>query len=161
MIRRDARGQSLVEFALIVPVFVLLLVGLFDVGRAVYAYNTVNNAAREGARWAIVDQTPQHIQNRASTRAASLGIAEDDVYVDFRLTSDPDSEGSCDAFEPDGVSEGESSGITRCMVVVQVPYPYEAATPIVGQLLGPLTLVGDSRFKLDFYCEGPACPIGD
>ena len=50
------RGQALVEFALVLPILILLLVGIFDFGRAVYAFNTVNNAAREGVRLAIVDQ---------------------------------------------------------------------------------------------------------
>ena len=40
------RGQSLVEFALVLPVFVLVLVSLFDLGRGVFAYNTLTNAAR-------------------------------------------------------------------------------------------------------------------
>ena len=56
--RRDrSRGQSLVEFALILPIFLLILFGLFDMGRAVYYWSTINNASREAARELIVDQT--------------------------------------------------------------------------------------------------------
>ena len=54
--RDQADGQALVEFALILPILILLLVGIFDFGRAIYAFNTVNNAARESVRVAIVDQ---------------------------------------------------------------------------------------------------------
>ena len=54
--RRSQRGQGLVEFALVFPVFILLLFGILDLGRAVYAYNTIGDAAREGARVAIVNQ---------------------------------------------------------------------------------------------------------
>jgi hypothetical protein len=43
-------GQSLVEFALILPLFVLIIVGVFDIGRAFFAYIAISNAAREGAR---------------------------------------------------------------------------------------------------------------
>ena len=43
-------GQSLVEFALILPLFVLLVVGVFDLGRAFFAYIAISNAAREGVR---------------------------------------------------------------------------------------------------------------
>lgn len=50
---RDA-GQSLVEFALIAPVFFLVVLGLIDATRAVFAYNTIANASREGARYGIV-----------------------------------------------------------------------------------------------------------
>ena len=43
-------GQALVEFALILPVFLLLLFGLIDVGRYVYMNTVLSQAAREGAR---------------------------------------------------------------------------------------------------------------
>jgi hypothetical protein len=51
---RAERGQSLVELAMILPVLVLLLMGIFDLGRVVWANDTITNAAREAARWAIV-----------------------------------------------------------------------------------------------------------
>jgi hypothetical protein len=55
MRRRDhKRGQSLVEFAVILPVFILLLVGFFDFGHVVWANNAVSTATREAARFAIV-----------------------------------------------------------------------------------------------------------
>lgn len=48
------RGQSLVEFALVLPVLLLLIFGLLDVARAVWQENTLAFAAREGSRYAIV-----------------------------------------------------------------------------------------------------------
>jgi Flp pilus assembly protein TadG len=47
-------GQSLVEFALILPLMLLVITGLFDVARAVWQQNTLAYAAREGTRYAIV-----------------------------------------------------------------------------------------------------------
>ena len=47
-------GQSLVEFAMLVPVMLLIIVGIFDVGRAVWQENTLAYSAREGTRYAIV-----------------------------------------------------------------------------------------------------------
>lgn len=61
---RGERGQSLVEFALLLPVIVILLVGTFDLGRAVMLSETLNAAVREGTRHAIVHGT---------TSAAPLG----------------------------------------------------------------------------------------
>jgi Flp pilus assembly protein TadG len=43
-------GQSMVEFALILPLFVLFLVGVFELGRAFFSYIAITNAAREGTR---------------------------------------------------------------------------------------------------------------
>lgn len=50
----DEGAQSLVEFALVLPIFLLLITGLFDVARAVWQENSLAYAAREGTRYAIV-----------------------------------------------------------------------------------------------------------
>ena len=50
----EQRGQSLVEFALLLPLMLLIITGLFDVARAVWEENTLAYAAREGTRFAIV-----------------------------------------------------------------------------------------------------------
>lgn len=47
-------GQTLVEFALILPLFLFLVMGLFEIGRAVFYFAVLNNAVREGTRVAIV-----------------------------------------------------------------------------------------------------------
>ena len=52
--RRRERGQELVEFALILPLLLLLMVGIFEFGYVVFAYNTLSNAVREGARFGSV-----------------------------------------------------------------------------------------------------------
>ena len=49
--RRGARGQGLVEFALVAPLLIALAFGIFDFGRGMSANVTVTNATREGARW--------------------------------------------------------------------------------------------------------------
>ncbi|MDE3193874.1 MAG: pilus assembly protein [Chloroflexota bacterium] len=53
-IRRSDEAQALVEFALIIPVFLLLVLGFVDTSRAVFQYITLADAAREGTRYAIV-----------------------------------------------------------------------------------------------------------
>ena len=52
--RSSERGQSLVEFSLLLPVMLLIVTGLFDLARAVWQENTLAYAAREGTRYAIV-----------------------------------------------------------------------------------------------------------
>ena len=47
------RSQSMVEFAIVAPVLLLLLFGVVDFGRVIYIYATINQAANEGARTAI------------------------------------------------------------------------------------------------------------
>ncbi len=48
------RGDSLLEFALMSAVFFMTIFGVTEFGRAIFDYNVVANAARDGARWAIV-----------------------------------------------------------------------------------------------------------
>lgn len=47
-------GQGVAEFALVIPIFVVLLFGIVDFGRVIWARSSLENAAREGARYAIV-----------------------------------------------------------------------------------------------------------
>jgi hypothetical protein len=51
--RNAQRSQALIEFALVSPVLLLLLFGIVDIGRAVFYFDTLNHAAREGARTAV------------------------------------------------------------------------------------------------------------
>ncbi len=58
MVHRCARtapegGQELIEFALVVPLLMLIVFGVLDLGRVFYASVTIANAAREGARYAM------------------------------------------------------------------------------------------------------------
>ena len=52
--KKRERGQSLVEFALIIPIFIILVFGIIDFGMGLRAYITVTQATREGARYAAV-----------------------------------------------------------------------------------------------------------
>lgn len=52
--RRKTSGQTLVEFALLLPLFLLIVMALFEIGRFVFYYGVLNNAVREGTRTAIV-----------------------------------------------------------------------------------------------------------
>jgi Flp pilus assembly protein TadG len=54
-VRRPSRAQALVEFALVVPWFFLMLFGIIEAGRFIFYYETLNSATREGARYAIVN----------------------------------------------------------------------------------------------------------
>jgi hypothetical protein len=52
--RDRSRGQSLVEFALVAPMLFVLILGTIEAGRFILYYEVLNNATREGARYAIV-----------------------------------------------------------------------------------------------------------
>lgn len=73
--QRGERGQDLVEFALVLPLLVLLFFGIIEFGRAVFTYNTLANAAREGARFGIVVPTTGDAGNCVSPPADTMRAA--------------------------------------------------------------------------------------
>jgi hypothetical protein len=54
MNRSSSMGQGLAEFALVIPIFLIVFLAIFDLGRVVWANNALSNAAREAVRFAIV-----------------------------------------------------------------------------------------------------------
>jgi hypothetical protein len=154
--RRRGRGQSLVEFALILPIFLLFIFGILDLGRAVYAYHTLNNAAREAARVAMVDQTFTHVQDAAIEQAVALGIQPADVTFDWRHANQPDVPNSCASLL--GTNE-----VASCTVIVRVEYDYRAATPVIGDIVGDIAMAGESSMIIEINCQEPPkpnCPVG-
>ncbi|MCE5257552.1 MAG: pilus assembly protein, partial [Chloroflexi bacterium] len=61
--RDNASGQELVEYALILPILLALLLGIMEIGLAVFNYNTMSNAAREAARKGVVSRNETAIIN--------------------------------------------------------------------------------------------------
>ena len=78
------RGANLVEFAMVLFILALLLMGVIDFGRAFHTYVTITNAAREGARRA--SRLPDHedsIKAAAIAEAANSGLdlASDEALI--------------------------------------------------------------------------------
>jgi len=75
--KRKEKGQSLVEFVLILPVLLIILAGVLDLGRLYFAYVAVTDAAAEGAAYAAIHPDDRDgIIDRA--QAASGGLVEID-----------------------------------------------------------------------------------
>lgn len=93
--RQSEEGQSLVEFALVLPVLLLLILGLFDVARAVWQENTLAYAAREGTRYAIVHGSASNDPSSADftadieavVRSAAIGVPDVVVTVGYPDTA--------------------------------------------------------------------------
>jgi Flp pilus assembly protein TadG len=149
--RHGQRGQALVELALVVPVLLLLFMGIFDFGRAIYAYNAISNAAREGGRTAIVNQYAADIYSRASAQATALGIpascpgaGQSGVCVS---STPPDATVTCPA--------------VACIATVTVTYKFAPITPFISVILPSITLVSTTKVPVENVCStGPnICPI--
>jgi len=77
--RRGERSQSLVEFAIIAPLLLVLLFAVVDFGRVIYIYVTLNQAVNEGARVAIRDSallpTNADVESAVRTHAVDVTLA--------------------------------------------------------------------------------------
>jgi Flp pilus assembly protein TadG len=75
------KGQSLVEFALVLPVLIFLLLGIVDFGRAFHAYLTIDHAGREAARAASIGKDVASTKIIARDNGGSIGLTIDMVEV--------------------------------------------------------------------------------
>jgi Flp pilus assembly protein TadG len=138
----------MVEFALVAPFLLLIILSLFDLGRAIYAYNTVSNAAREGARIAIVDQGPASggtslAAQEAANQATGLGLNPADtnqVQVLYRL---PDLSAPCPL------------RAVGCVAEVRVQYLFQPSTPVIGRIIGDITLSSTTQIPIERTYQTP------
>jgi len=82
----DNRGQALVEFALLLPVVMLLLLGIVEFGRAWQAKQTLTDAAREGARIAVVangQYTVDTVQAKVKAMVKLAGFDSSSVTITY------------------------------------------------------------------------------
>jgi Flp pilus assembly protein TadG len=132
--KNGEKGQALVEFTLLVPIFLLLIFAIVDFGMGFYSWITVTNAAREGARLGVVMATAQQIEDR--------------VYQ----TSDLPNESTQMT-----VTVTNAQGQPGESVVVAVDYDYDLITPLAGivsfvsgNVLGPtLTFSSTAEMRLE------------
>jgi len=154
-----ARGQGIAEFALVFPLIVLLLFGVFDMGRAVYAYNSIANAAREGARVAAVNQLDPGVTHTgcnedmpvedttnprwwpkscAAAAAVSLGLSPGSVTITYAAPGDATN-----------LICTSASLHVGCIATVGVAYTWSAITPVIGAFLGPINMNASSQIPLE------------
>ncbi len=135
--KNGEKGQALVEFALLIPIFLILLFAIVDFGMGFHSWITVTNSAREGARLGAVAATGQEIEDRVRDTA---GLPNEATKMTVTVTNSVDT----------GGQPGES-------VVVQVDYEYDLITPLAGlvqlvsgNILGPtLTFSSTAEMRLE------------
>lgn len=95
-LRRDSRGVTIVEFAMVAPVMLLLLLGLFDLGYRTYAQSVLQGALHDAARMATVGgYSMNQIDTRVKTRLSGFATrstvsTEAASYYEFSGVSQPE-----------------------------------------------------------------------
>ncbi len=151
--RRDvahsASGQALVEFAIALPVIVLLALGLFDAGRAVIYYSEVANASRVGARVAIVNQSDDS-SCQGSERTFKCAAA------DIAVTTGIDPAGIDDV---EDVPAGSDCLLpSDCTATVSVAYQFQPITPIISVIFGDIDLAASTTMPLERVYDSSVTP---
>lgn len=131
---RGESGQELVEFAIIAPVLVMLLLGIFWFGRAYNTRQTVTRAAREGARFAIAptcltcgNTLPTDSEVRAVIDSALVASHLDPTTVtNFSIQR--------------GVVLNPGTVPTTVGTVIQFDYPFTFHLPFTPLSLSTITL---------------------
>ena len=106
--RRNRQGAAAVEFAVVAPVFFLMVFGMIEIGRAVMVQQVLTNASREGARIAVLDSpTPTHntVVSTVTSYLQNGGVPAGSATITMNPT------------EPTSAGYGQSVTVT-----VQVPF---------------------------------------
>lgn len=158
-LRSSRRGQALVEFALILPVLIVMMMGVVDLGRGIYAYNAISNAAREGGRTAIVNQDLADIRSRAAAQATALGIPSSaPTSCTSGVPGGPS--GVCVSFVmPDLTTDCSATLAVGCQAVVTVKYTFTPITPVIGNLIGSVAMTSTTKQVIESVCTTSGCPI--
>lgn len=134
----SSQGAAVVEFALLMPLFLMIVFGAIDFGVAINRHTVMNNSAREGAREGVFN--PDADQVSAVVRNTLTGIRPEEVDV---VVSCLDGEGT-----ETGCGENAESGGT---VVVSLTYTNEFITPApvfvgIGQTMD---LTAEVRMRIE------------
>lgn len=137
--RQTEAGQSLVEFTMVLPIFLILLFGLVDFGRAFYTWLVVTNAAREGARAAAIQATAETVDARIYS--SFCGNYPSDCTLDpGKLT----------------IAKTNIQGTRGTATTINLAYDFEFVTPIGSMLkiigggdLAAPTITAHSSMRLE------------
>ncbi len=125
---RDEKGQSLIEFALIVPILILLVSGIFDFGRVLYTYMNLNQLAQETVRLGGLGKTDTEITQFAQNRF-HIGNPGSLVIK---------------------ISPNQAARKSGDYVTVTLKYPVEYVTPMASLFLpSPYQVTTDSTIRVE------------
>jgi Flp pilus assembly protein TadG len=126
--KKDERGQSMVETALILPIFLLILVGIIDFGKVTYSYAHLHMAAQETVRIAGFGDNDTAIKAFAQNYV-HLG---DKTKLQVEIT-------------PNDVTRKSGEYVT-----VKLRYPYQFITPLISRLFPSSFMIeSDSTIRVE------------
>lgn len=130
-LKRNQKGQTLVELALILPILIILLMGTIEFGRVFLSYLTVTHASREAARATVISTGKDNtfITQKVKDSASWLDPAKITVEV-----------------QPSSISS-RTSGVP---LTIKVSYPVQLYTPVLsGIITNPFTVKAQTIMRIE------------
>jgi Flp pilus assembly protein TadG len=125
------RGQSLVETALALPLLLVVSVGIFEFGRAYQTWQVVTNAAREGARMAVLpDSTTAGVQDRVRRYLTDGALPR---AADASVSVQPAAQ----------IALPSGGTVSASLVTVGYPFQFMMLNPIIRLVVSGSTVGGD------------------
>jgi len=128
------RGAALAEFAILAPLFIILLFGLVEFGLALYAKGVLTNASREGARYGVVYGTPRKTEPEIIAKVTEY-LNKAGFYDTPEVTISV-------------TGEGGGSG-TQLSVTVSYPYQFQVLPHFIPGLPGTITLTANTVMLME------------
>jgi Flp pilus assembly protein TadG len=134
---RRQRGQALTEFALVMPILLLVLMAVIDFGWAIFNYAQLYNSLREGLRYASVPgekaSSPQYkncsgIKSRITALAGSSGVKSTNITITYDTGSTATQVGTCTTSFAQSGSRDVQNGDR---IVINVNLNLQFLTPIM------------------------------
>jgi Flp pilus assembly protein TadG len=145
MTRQDREhGAALVELALVMPLLALLIFALFDAGRAVIVYSELTNAARMGARVAMVNQSNDATCS-TSERTFKCAAADLTTAMGINAGSIPNV----------AINGSDCTLLGACSATVTMNYAYVPLTPVISDLIGPINLSASATMPIERQYSNP------
>lgn len=136
-------GQGLVEFAIVLPIIVLLLLALFDAGRGVIFYTELTNASRAGARIAMINQSND--AGCIGTRTFKCAAAEVTTGTGLGPSDIPDLT----------INGSDCSLPSNCTATVTVDYRFRLVTPVISALIDDIDFSASTTMPLERTYQDP------
>lgn len=128
-------GQALVEFALVVPLLLVLVIGVFEFGRAWNAYQVITDAAREGARNAVVTDDTAAVRTKVRNALGNAGLDPNAARIEIARFQDP-------------------TDMRATTVAIEYPYSFVFLGPLLGWLTDQSNITLATRFTMRNEVQG-------
>jgi len=152
MRRADERGNTIIEFAMVFPLLLILIVSVMDFGLCFFTDHTLQFATREGVRMALVGRTLTDAGGSPMTREASIiKTIQDQAAVAI-----PASKLSISIFavqpdlsDPTDWQGTQDAGVGGQYMRVRTSYDYHFITPVLASCFkgGVMTLKAQSTYR--------------